>query len=119
MVELSMQNESYRVKVANLGAQLDKTNTELKAAQSQSSWINADLSNIHQMASQLSEQKTELQTQIAEQNREIEELNSEIRGLRTEVFDLTNQVKEEREKTRTPPGQHFPFTARPDSSKRT
>jgi chromosome segregation ATPase len=38
LVEVSMANEEYRVKVANLGAQLDRANTELTAAKSQSSW---------------------------------------------------------------------------------
>ncbi len=87
LVETSLANENYRAEVARLGAQFDVTSSQLREARSQASWVNTDLSNVHQLAVDLNTQKVELQSQIADQAGEIEVLNGEIRQLKDEVSD--------------------------------
>ena len=57
LVETSLANEEYRAEVARLGAQFDVTNSQLREARSQAIWVNTDLTNVHQLAAQLSSQK--------------------------------------------------------------
>lgn len=101
LVEMSLSNENYRSQVANLTTKVDVAQSQLKEAKSHSTWINSDLTNVHELAVQLNSQKLELQNQIAEQASEIELLNTEIRSLRNEVSELSAQIQKERERSQT------------------
>ncbi len=49
LVETSLSNENYRSEVARLTAQADVTQSQLREARSQANWVDADLSNVHQV----------------------------------------------------------------------
>ena len=99
LVEMTLANERLRSEVVALSAKVDHLEAQLKEAQSQTSWMDSDLSNIHELAVQLNSQKVELQTQISEQAGEIETLNGEIANLRSEVEGLSGEVEQERQKS--------------------
>ena len=99
LVETSLSNENYRGKVTTLTGKLDLAESQLKEMKTQSTWINNDLTDVHELAVKLNAQKAELQEEIAEQSKEMDELNGEIRLLRQEVADLTVQIKMEKEKS--------------------
>ncbi|XP_059093802.1 uncharacterized protein LOC131888874 [Tigriopus californicus] len=100
LIEVSLLNENHRSQVATLSTRLDLANSRMKEAQSQSTWINADLTDVHDLAIQLNSQKVELQGQISNQANEIEGLNGEIEHLRQEVESLSRAIRDEREKSR-------------------
>ena len=57
LAETSLANEEYRNKVAGLSTRADLAEAELKEARSHQSWINNDLTNVHELAVQLNSQK--------------------------------------------------------------
>eukprot|EP00095_Tigriopus_kingsejongensis_P008107 maker-scaffold184_size276635-snap-gene-0.13 protein:Tk08107 transcript:maker-scaffold184_size276635-snap-gene-0.13-mRNA-1 annotation:"testis-specific gene 10 protein isoform x5" len=100
LVEMSFTNENYRAQVATLGTRLDVADSQVKEARSQSTWVNDDLSQVHQLAVQLNSQKVELQAQISNQANEIDSLTGEIQGLKGEIEILSREIRDEREKSR-------------------
>ena len=57
LVEMTVSNETYRAQLAALGAKVDLAQSQLKEAKSQATWVNSDMSNIHELAVQLGSQK--------------------------------------------------------------
>lgn len=127
LIDLSLSNETYRAQVATLSTKVDVASSQLREARSQTTWMNTDLSDVHELADQLNAQKVidlqstscvprrtavlfgdyiclpnqvELQGQIADQNEEINHLNDEILHLRQEVSELSEQIRQERVKSR-------------------
>merc|ERR1712218_257554 len=74
----------------------DLVDSELNAAKSQTHWVTSDLTDVHQLATQLDEEKYTLQRQISDQAQEIESLNVEINSLKKEILKLTKQTEEEK-----------------------
>ena len=57
LVEMTLSNERFRSEVVALSAKVDHLESQLKESQSQTSWMDTDLTNIHELAVQLNSQK--------------------------------------------------------------
>lgn len=57
LVEMTASNESYRAELATMAAKLDIAESKLQEEKSQATWVNTDLTNIHELAVQLNSQK--------------------------------------------------------------
>ena len=79
-------------KVATLTTKFDLVDTELRAAKSQTNWVDSNFTDVQELATQLDEQKLALQRQISDQAQEIESLNEEVKCRLSLVSSITRLV---------------------------
>ena len=60
LVEMTLTNDDYRSRMAELGAKLDITKSELAAAKNGSETVAGDLTEMNDLVTQLNEQKVKL-----------------------------------------------------------
>ncbi|XP_040575956.1 uncharacterized protein [Lepeophtheirus salmonis] len=118
LAEMSLSNENYRLQLASFTVRADLAESELKESRNQQSWINKDLSNVHDLAVTLNSQKVELLNKISEQESEINSMSNEIDKLRSELIFLRKEYHEERAKTKNLEGKLSEYS-RPGSSSST
>ncbi|CAB4069936.1 ACTR2 [Lepeophtheirus salmonis] len=111
LAEMSLSNENYRLQLASFTVRADLAESELKESRNQQSWINKDLSNVHDLA-------VELLNKISEQESEINSMSNEIDKLRSELIFLRKEYHEERAKTKNLEGKLSEYS-RPGSSSST
>ena len=71
-------SDSFLKKVATLTTRYELADSQLNAAKSDAQWVTSNLTDVHQIATQLDAEKLNLQKQISDQALEIDSLNEEV-----------------------------------------